>query len=448
MTSGNLADEPICIDPAEAEERLAGLADVFCHHDRRIHVACDDSVVRVVAGAPQPVRRSRGYAPLPLAPARRPARRCWPWAGSSRRTVVRRPGGTAWLSQHIGDTANLETLAMLARTVETLCALQRVDARGDRVSDAHPGYLSRRWAAEEAARPGDRAPRACSTTTPTSPRCWPSTGCPPDEPVLGSSFDGTGYGTDGTIWGGELLLGCYAAVERVGHLRPVALPGGDAAVRRPLRTALAHLHAAGLGLGPAPPSAERRAERGRRRRPDAGDRHRTARPRRAWGGCSTRSPRCSTCARRSTTRGRPRSSSRPWPPTAAVAAGSAAAGPWPRRCDRRRRLVLDPRAGIAPAVADHAAGSRPGAAARAFHEALAEARRREAAVLVRDGTASSTVGLTGGVFANAVLTAACQGRLAREQASPSSSTGWCRPTTAAWPSARSAVAAGGGVAPR
>ena len=148
MTSGNLADEPICIGPAEAEQRLAGLADVFVHHDRPIHVACDDSVTRVVSGAPQPVRRSRGYAPMPLAlPVAGPPMLAV--GGELKSTVCVARGGTAWLSQHIGDTANLETLAMLERTVETLCALQRVTPEVI-VSDAHPGYLSRRWAAEQA----------------------------------------------------------------------------------------------------------------------------------------------------------------------------------------------------------------------------------------------------------------------------------------------------------
>ncbi len=243
MTSGNLAEEPICIDPGEAEERLAGIADVFAHHDRPIHVACDDSVLRVVSGSPQPVRRSRGYAPMPL-PLPMGAQPMVALGGELKATVCVARERTAWLSQHIGDTANLETMAMLERTVETLCALQRVTPEV-LVSDAHPGYLSRRWAAERAAALGIEHllvghHHAHLASLLAEHRV------PPGDAVLGVVLDGTGYGADGTIWGGELLLGSYASVERVGHLRPVSLPGGDAAIRHPARVAGAHLQAAGL----------------------------------------------------------------------------------------------------------------------------------------------------------------------------------------------------------
>ena len=241
MTSGNVADEPICTDAEEAEERLRPLADLLVHHDRRIHIACDDSVVRAAEGTTQPVRRSRGYAPLPVGlPLDAPP--LLAVGGELKTTIAVAQGRHAWMSQHIGDTQNLETLAMLARTAATLCELQRVRPTAI-VSDAHPGYLSRRWASEEAARQSVphltvQHHHAHLASLLAEHRIAPG------EPVLGFAFDGTGYGTDGTIWGGELLLGSYASVERVGHLRPVLLPGGDAAVRRPLRTALAHLRAA------------------------------------------------------------------------------------------------------------------------------------------------------------------------------------------------------------
>ncbi len=242
MTSGNVADEPICTDADEAEERLADLADLLVHHDRRIHIACDDSVVRAAGGTTQPVRRSRGYAPLPVSLPLEAAP-LLAVGGELKTTIAVAQGRHAWMSQHIGDTQNLETLAMLARTAGTLCELQRVRPTAI-VSDAHPGYLSRRWAGEEARR------REVPHLTVQHHHAHLASllaehRMAPDEPVLGFTFDGTGYGTDGTIWGGELLLGSYSAVERVGHLRPVLLPGGDAAVRRPLRTALAHLAASG-----------------------------------------------------------------------------------------------------------------------------------------------------------------------------------------------------------
>ncbi len=242
MTSGNLSDEPICVDAAEAEQRLVDIADVFCHHDRRIQVACDDSVVRMVAGAAQPVRRSRGYVPTPIAlPIAVPP--VVAVGGEIKATAAVGSGDRAWLTQHIGDVENLETLAMLERSVRVLAGLQRVEPELV-VSDAHPGYLSRGWAARFAAERD--LPHVTVQHHHAHLASLLAEHGVTDEPVLGIVFDGTGYGTDGTIWGGELLLGGYAGVQRVGHLKPVSLPGGDAAVRFPGRVALAHLHSAGL----------------------------------------------------------------------------------------------------------------------------------------------------------------------------------------------------------
>ena len=242
MTSGNLADEPNCTTPDEAAERLRDLADLIVHHNRRIHVACDDSVVRSDNHAIQPVRRSRGFAPLPIE-LHTATPDLVAVGGELKTTVCVASGRRAWLSQHIGDTANLETLAMLERTVATLSALQRVNPQAI-VSDLHPGYLSRRWAGEEAERRGiphwGVQHHHAHLASLLAEHQWPS-----EHPVLGFTFDGTGYSPDGTIWGGEMLVGNAHSVDRVGHLAPILLPGGDAAVRRPLRTALAHLRAAG-----------------------------------------------------------------------------------------------------------------------------------------------------------------------------------------------------------
>ena len=412
MTSGNLADEPICIDPAEAEARLAGLADLFCHHDRPIHVACDDSVTRVVAGAPQPVRRSRGHAPMPLAlPVAGPS--LVAVGGELKSTVCVALGGTAWLSQHIGDTATLETLAMLERTVETLCALQRVTPEV-MVSDAHPGYLSRRWAADQAAARGIEHVvvghhHAHLASLLAEHRV------PAGEPVLGVVLDGTGYGTDGTIWGGELLLGSYAAVERVGHLRPISLPGGDAAIRHPARTAAAHLHAAGLDWsGTASAAACTPTEGELLARMLATGSHCT--PTTSMGRLFD------AIASLLDVRHEVAYEAQAAIELEALAAstGDAAPGWWPApaprsplvRTDPDGAVVLDPSGWIAQAVADHAAGVDPARSARAFHLALAAALT-EAVMAVRDRFGTSTVGLTGGVFANDVLSTACQDSLRR-----------------------------------
>ncbi len=412
MTSGNLADEPICIDPLEAEERLAGLADVFCHHDRPIHVACDDSVTRVVAAGPQPARRSRGYAPMPLSlPVSGPEMVAV--GGELKSTVCVAAGDTAWLSQHLGDTANLETLGMLERTVDTLCALQRVTPEV-MVSDAHPGYLSRRWAADQAAARGIEHllvghHHAHLASLLAEHRV------PAGEPVLGVVLDGTGYGADGTIWGGELLLGSYASVERVGHLRPVSLPGGDAAIRHPARTAAAHLHAAGLDWeGTASAAACTPAEGALLARMLATGSHCT--PTTSMGrlfdavaslldvrhevAYEAQAAIELEALAASTGQEAPR-----WRDTGAVPGtyvGTDAVG----------AVVIDPSGWIARAVADHAAGVDPARSARAFHLALADALT-EAVLLVRDRHGIDTVGLTGGVFANAVLSTACQDSLRR-----------------------------------
>ncbi len=409
MTSGNLSDEPICISPDEAEDRLAALADVMVHHDRRIHVACDDSVLRATGGLTQPVRRSRGYAPLPIAlPLEAPA--LVAVGGELKTTVCVAEGSRAWLSQHVGDTENLETLAMLARTVATLTSLQRVQPEAI-VSDAHPGYLSRRWAGQEAARRGVRhltvQHHHAHLASLLAEHGWAA-----DRPVLGFAFDGTGYGTDGSIWGGELLLGSYASVERVGHLRQVLLPGGDAAIRRPFRTALAHLTAAGLPIDSLPATARyaqpnELAVVGRMLVTGSGCTPTTSMGRLFdaiaslldvrqdvdyEGQAAIELEALATSTERTT------DDPRDWAPVVARHEGS---------------IQLDPTPSIAAAVAAVRAGMDRGVAARLFHEGLAVSVA-EAAVAVRSATGVNTVGLTGGVFANTLLTAQCQGRLAHE----------------------------------
>ncbi len=245
MTSGNVADEPICIDENESEQRLAGLADAWLHHDRPIHAPCDDSVMRPGVG---PLRRSRGYVPLPIAlPFDAPQLLAVGGELQAAGGVSR--GRHAWLTQHVGDMGSIQTAAALDRALAVVAALARVRPEAV-VADLHPGYLSQRWAREQAAEldvplhlvQHDHAHLASLLA---------EHAVPPGDPVLGFTFDATSFGLDAGSWGGELLLGSYDAVERVGHLRPVQLPGGKAATTRPSRLAMAHLAAAGLPLDTA-----------------------------------------------------------------------------------------------------------------------------------------------------------------------------------------------------
>lgn len=243
LTSGNLTDEPIAYDDADARRRLAGLADAFLTHDRPIHMPCDDSVVRVVDGAEQPIRRSRGYAPYPvrLTVAVPPVLAA---GGELKTTFCLAEGHHAWLSQHLGDMGALETLRAFERSVEQFAALYRVRPMVV-AADAHPGYLTSRWAERYSAHHGVPLVRVQHHRAHVA-SLLAEHGLAPSTPVLAFAFDGTGYGDDDTIWGGEVFLGGPAGLYRAAHLGCVALPGGDASIERPYRSALAHLRAAGI----------------------------------------------------------------------------------------------------------------------------------------------------------------------------------------------------------
>ena len=404
-TSGNVSDEPICTDADEAKDRLAHLADLIVHHDRRIHVPCDDSVLQARDGGPVPVRRSRGFAPLPL-PLPVAAPPLLAVGGELKTTLAVAQGRHAWLSQHIGDTENLETLAVLARTSVTLAALQRVRPEVV-VSDRHPAYLSRRWAGEEAARLGARHltvqhHHAHAASLLAEHRV------PAGETVLCVAFDGTGYGDDGSIWGGELLLGSYDAVTRVGHLRAVGLPGGDAAVRRPLRTALAHLAASGVPTGAGLAPLDRAAP---------GEAAIVARMLETGTGCT---PTTSVgrlfdaIASLLDVRQDVEYEGQAAMELEAIAASAPPAPDDPAWVPAVELLDgtvrIDPSPAIAAAVAAHRGGVPVARAARAFHGGLAAAVTT-AAQHVRSATGVARVGLTGGVFANALLSAECERRL-------------------------------------
>lgn len=251
MTSGNVSNEPIAHDDDDARMRLASLADSFCTHDRPIHVPCDDSVLRIVDGREMPIRRSRGYAPLPVTlPV--PVAPVLAVGGELKNTFCIAEGRKAWLSQHIGDMENLETLVAFERSVDLFADMYGI-APAMIAADAHPDYLTRRWADDRTTVSSGDCPRM----TRSDPRLvqhhhahvcslMAEAGLTGDRPVIGVAFDGTGYGLDGAIWGGEVLVADYDGFERVAALEDVPLPGGDAAIRKPYRVALAHLRSAGV----------------------------------------------------------------------------------------------------------------------------------------------------------------------------------------------------------
>ena len=241
MTSGNVSGEPIVTDDDDALRRLAPLADAWLRHDRPIRVPCDDSVTRVVDGEELPIRRSRGYAPLPVAlPVEvEPALA----VGADLKNVCGVGAGRyGWLSQHIGDMDDLRTLEAFDATERHLRMLTGVAPRR-LAADLHPTYRSSGWAARNQ---GNRALSRVQHHHAHIASVMAEHGLDGSRPVIGIAFDGTGYGTDGAAWGGEVLLADYGGFERFAHLGYVPLPGGDLTVRRPYRMALAHLFAAGV----------------------------------------------------------------------------------------------------------------------------------------------------------------------------------------------------------
>ena len=243
MTSGNLSEEPIAIENEEARERLDDLADAFLLHDRRIRTRCDDAVVRSFEGAVYPLRRARGYAPFPV---------FLPWnlpsilavGGELKNTFCLTQARYAFLSHHIGDMENYETLCAFEDGVEHYARLFRVQPE-ILAYDLHPDYMATRYALARAEREGLPAEGVQHHHAHIA-ACMAEHGVPDGKSVIGVSFDGTGYGEDGAIWGGEFLLANYRHFDRPYHLTYIPLLGGVAAVRQPWRLALAWLIQADL----------------------------------------------------------------------------------------------------------------------------------------------------------------------------------------------------------
>lgn len=397
LTSANRSDEPICFTEDDAAQRLPALCDAALDHDRPIHVPCDDSVVRVVNGRELPIRRSRGYAPLPVdlnvgGPA------VLAVGGELKNTFCLSDGSRAYMSGHIGDMGALETLRAFERAVRQLSEIRGEPAR--LAADLHPGYHTRNWAERRAdGRPLDLVQHHHAHVVSLLAEHGRL-----GEPVIGVSFDGTGYGCDQTIWGGEILrLGTDShRFVRAGHLLPAPLPGGDAAVRNPWRMALSQLRSAHIDWTPdlAPVAAA------------TPDELRVTRAQLETGtGCVP----CSSMGRlfdavASLLGVRHRIDYEGQAAIELEALAESAAG----RAGPSLPLtvgadgVIDPAPMVQTMVSALYAGTRPAVLAAAFHEAVADAVVN---VVGRVAGATRLVGLTGGVFQNVLLLRACQERL-------------------------------------
>jgi hydrogenase maturation protein HypF len=235
MTSANLSDEPIVFQDADARQRLSTVADYFLMHDRPIHISSDDSVIRVFQGRPLLYRRARGYVPRPI---------LLPFESSPvlatgaelKNTICLVKGNQAFLSQHIGDLQSDRVYDSFRHIVQHMSRLLEISP-GIIACDQHPDYLSSVYAGESGLTVLTVQHHHAHLAA-----CMAENGL--EGETIGLIFDGTGYGTDGTVWGGEFLVGGYSGFRRVGHFRQIRMPGGDAAVREPWRMALAFLYQA------------------------------------------------------------------------------------------------------------------------------------------------------------------------------------------------------------
>ncbi len=243
MTSGNVSEEPIATNNAEALQRLADLADYFLMHDRDIHIRTDDSVVRVFQGHTYPVRRSRGYAPLTI-PLPSDSPPLLATGAELKNTFCLTRERYAFMSHHIGDLENYETLQSFETGISHFERLFRIHPLAI-AFDLHPDYLATRYALERVQREGLPGLGVQHHHAHIA-ACMADNGLSGEHPVIGVAFDGSGYGHDGAIWGGEFLIADYAGYRRAFHLAYVPLPGGDKAVREPRRMALAWLAQAGI----------------------------------------------------------------------------------------------------------------------------------------------------------------------------------------------------------
>jgi hydrogenase maturation protein HypF len=393
MTSGNVLDEPIAYDDADAMARLAGIADLFLVGDRPIHTRVDDSVVRATRRGPLMMRRSRGFVPRPLPlspPAARPLLAC---GAELKNTFCVARGARAWVGHHVGDLGDYDVLRSFAEGVDVFERLFAV--RPEVVAhDLHPDMLSTRFALE---REGVQHV-AVQHHHAHLAACLAEHG--ERGPAVGATFDGFGLGTDGTAWGGELLVGDLREFERAGWLWPVALPGGDRAAREPWRMACAWLVAAGDEDPPPLGGVDPARWRAVARMASIG----TAAPPTTSAGRLFDAV-AALCGIR-----------------AAVTYEGQAAAELEAACDPREHdtydlpvtpsTTLDARPLIRSVVADVARGAGVGVVAARFHNSLAAATA-EAVTRIAGERGLGAAVLSGGVFQNRVLLEGVAGRLDR-----------------------------------
>jgi hydrogenase maturation protein HypF len=241
MTSGNFSEEPIAIGDAEARNRLSGLADYFLVHNREIVERCDDSIVRIMGGKRRLMRRSRGFVPEPVFLTASSTRRILAVGGELKNTVALSRENAVFLSQHIGDLDNPSAYHFFQESIRHIEAI--LEIRPELIAhDLHPEYLSTKWAVGQTYLPTIAVQHHHAHLA----AVLAENGV--EEPCIGIILDGTGLGTDGTIWGGEILVGNATQYERVAWLEPVSMPGGEAAIKQPWRMGLSFLrHSFGDG---------------------------------------------------------------------------------------------------------------------------------------------------------------------------------------------------------
>ena len=399
MTSGNRSQEPVAFEDSEAFERLTSIADVFLANDRPIHVRCDDGVSRVVDGSKLPVRRSRGDAPCPINLERACALPVLAVGGHLKNTFALGRHHDAFVSHHVGDLDDYSALKAFEREIDLYEALFEISPEVI-AHDLHPDYHSTRYATARALREGLR-------TLPVQHHHAHVASCLAEHrlagPVIGVAFDGSGYGEDGTVWGGEFLVGDARAVQRMAHLRTVRLPGGEQAVREPWRMAMSHLLDAGEDAGlvtqrhpTAAPMLERMLARGINA-PFTSSAGRLFDAVAAMAGVRDRVSFEGQAAMQLE-----------W-----LAADAAADAPYSMAIDATDdRMVLDTRPLISAVARDARAGCGASVIGRRFHAGLA-AGIASVCERIRDLTGIGEVVLTGGVFLNVLLTEECLDRLTR-----------------------------------
>jgi len=397
-TSGNRGDEPICTDPRDALDRLGDIADLFLVHDRPIARHADDSVEVFIAGEPRPLRRARGWAPQPVRLAREVASILA--AGAHMKTVVGLSrGDQVFLSPHIGDMETPQAMSAFEKVIDDLIHMLRSRPVAI-VHDLHPDYPTSEWArraAGGASLCGDLL--AGLPTLAVQHHHAHLAACLADNGwsgrILGLTLDGTGYGTDGTVWGGEALLGDCVGFERIARLRPFRLAGGEAAVREPRRCALALLDAVGerRDLPPFAGLEERRERLFRQLLSSPSASPLTSSAGRLFDGIASLVGLAQECSYEGEAASR-----------LELAADASIGAAYPMDLcdgdDGGPLYEIDWRPTVAAVAADVHAGRDRGTIAARFHNALAAAL---AAVAERVGEAR--VALTGGCFQNALLTA-------------------------------------------